>query len=147
MRISFDVDDTLVCRPSYAPVERGWLPAFIQGPFVEPLRFGTRELVRELRRRGCQVWIYTSSCRSPFYIRLWLFLYGICIDGIVNDDIHRQALRGLTFSRLPSKYPPAFGIHLHIDDSEGVEMEGAALGFRVLHIHPADKHWAQMVLS
>src|SRR4051794_14624126 len=122
MRVSFDVDDTLVCRPSYAPGERGWLP-FIQEPLIEPLRLGTRALVRDLRRRGCQIWIYTSSSRPRFYIRLWLFLYGIRVDGIVNDTIHRRALRGSAFSRLPSKYPPAFGIHLHIDDSEGVKME------------------------
>ena len=147
MRISFDVDDTLVLQALEEPPEPGPFPAFIHRWLGEPLRLGTCSLVRELRRRGCSVWIYTSSGRTPFGIRLWLFLHGFRIHGVINDERHRRELAGRRFSRLPSKYPPAFGIDYHVDDSEGVRMEGEEHGFRVIVVRPGDEHWTQKVLD
>ena len=147
MRISFDVDDTLVLHGLDAPPEGGRFPAFIRRWFGEPLRRGTCSLMRELRRRGCSVWIYTSSGRTPFDIRLWMFLHGIRIDGVVNDERHRRGLAGRRFSRLPSEYPPAFDIDLHVDDSEGVLREGREHGFRVVVVSPSDERWAERVLD
>jgi hypothetical protein len=57
MRISFDLDDTLICygaEHAYEPRQRrpwNWLFA------GELLRLGTRNLFAKLRRRGCEVWI------------------------------------------------------------------------------------------
>lgn len=147
MRISFDVDDTLVLHGLDTPPERGRFPAFVHRWFGEPLRRGTCSLISELRRRGCSVWIYTSSGRTPFDIRLWMFLRGIRIDGVINDERHRRELAGRRLSRLPSKYPPAFGIDLHVDDSEGVLMEGQEHGFRVVVVSPDDEHWTARVLD
>ncbi|HVX61642.1 MAG TPA: hypothetical protein VHC19_13600 [Pirellulales bacterium] len=147
MRISFDIDDTLVCRSAEIPVEPGRFPALACRWFGEPLRLGTRSLVRELRNRNCSVWIYTTSGRTPFRIRLWLSLYGIRVDGVVNSERHCRELTGRSFSRLPSKYPPAFGIDLHVDDSEGVRMEGEEHGFRVVVVRPDDEHWTRRVLA
>lgn len=78
---------------------------------------------------------------------MWLRLYGLYVDGIVNDAVHRRRVRSGDLSRLPSKWPPAFGIDLHIDDSEGVALEGRQLGFKVLVIRPDDANWVQSVLS
>ena len=147
MRVSFDIDDTLVCRSAKGPPEPGHLPAVFCRWFGEPLRRGTCSLIRELRRRGCSIWIYTTSERTPFQIRLWLFLYGIHVNGVVNGERHRRELPARGFARLPSKYPPAFGIDLHVDDSDGVRMEGEQHGFSVVIIQPNDDHWAGRVLA
>lgn len=148
MRISFDIDGTLVLYGRDAPLpERGRFPAFLQRWLTEPLRPGARALVSELRRLGCSIWIYTTSSRSPFRIRLWLYLHGIRIDGVVNDARHRQGVADRRFGRVPSKYPPAYGIDLHVDDSEGVRMEGEAHGFRVIVIHRGDERWTEKVLA
>lgn len=147
MRISFDIDDTLACQPDHADSERSLLPTAIHRWLGEPLRFGTRRLIRELRRRGCSIWIYTSSGRSPFYIRRWLLLHGIHVDGVVNGERHRSGLATHGFSHSPSKFPPAFGIDLHVDDSEGVRMEGDAHGFHVIVVRPDDPHWTRHVLE
>ncbi|MBS1227667.1 MAG: hypothetical protein H6R17_944 [Proteobacteria bacterium] len=147
MRVSFDVDDTLVCYGDGARIEASRVPAFIHRWFGEPLRYGTRALVRELRRRKCSVWIYTTSGRTPFYIRCWLLLHGIRVDGVVNSERHRQGLAVHGFSCLPSKFPPAFGIDLHVDDSEGVRMEGDSHGFRVVVVSPDDRFWTRRVLD
>lgn len=49
--------------------------------------------------------------------------------------------------RIPTKNPAAFGIALHIDDSEGVRQEGEAHGFRVLVISRNDEDWTDRVLQ
>jgi hypothetical protein len=147
MRVSFDVDETLVCRLPDASSEVGLLPAVFHRWFAEPVRRGTRSLFQQLRQRGCSLWIYSSSERTSFHIRLWLLLHGIRVDGVVNGERHRRVLSGHRFSRLPSKYPPAFGIDLHVDDSEGVRMEGDEHGFRVVVVNPDDENWTQRVLD
>lgn len=68
MRVSFDLDDTLICYQSGVPQERTWLRWFAG----EPLRLGTRELWRALKKRGFQVGVYTTSYRTPAKIRFWL---------------------------------------------------------------------------
>ena len=147
IRISFDIDDTLACQLHHSATEHSRLPACVHRWLGEPLRSGTRSLTRELRRQGCSVWVYTSSGRTPAYIRRWLLLYGIHVDGVVNSVRHNQALSKRGMSSTPSKFPPAFDIDLHVDDSEGVRLEGHAHGFRVVVVDPQDEHWAQRVLE
>jgi hypothetical protein len=147
MRVSFDIDDTLVRRGDHFPCERTLLPGFIHRRLGESLRSGTRSLFHELRRRGCDIWIYTSSERSRFHIRFWMALHALRIDGVVNGFRHRREMSGRAFSRSPSKYPPAFGIDLHIDDSEGVRLEGLEHNFEVLVIDPDDNGWSGKILN
>lgn len=147
IRISFDIDDTLACQLHHCAVEPSRLPACVHRWLVEPLRIGTRSLTQELRRQGCSIWVYTSSGRTPSYIRRWLLLYGIRVDGVVNSMLHNRALTVHGLSNAPSKFPPAFDIDLHVDDSEGVRTEGRDHGFRVVVVHPEDERWAQKVLD
>ncbi len=142
MRIAFDIDGTLT------PLGNGqFRSASLAFPtrllFREPLREGTVALMRELQADGHDLWIYTSSLRSKRYLYLWLLCAGIRLGGVVNGTVHANALRGRAIS--PSKYPPAFGIDLLVDDSAGVEAEGDRLGFRVVTIDPDDVHWASKV--
>ncbi|HKS11515.1 MAG TPA: hypothetical protein VJS90_00610 [Pseudomonas sp.] len=147
VRISFDIDDTLACQLYHSDVEHSRLPGFVHRWLGEPLRQGTRSLIRDLRRQGCSIWIYTSSGRTPSYIRRWLLLYGIRVDGVVNSDRHYHGLKGHGLSNPPSKFPPAFDIDLHVDDSEGVGIEGADHGFRVVVVNPEDENWTRKVLD
>ncbi|SDU96793.1 hypothetical protein SAMN05216202_2401 [Pseudomonas mucidolens] len=147
LRISFDIDDTLACQLHHCATEQSRLPACVHRWLGEPLRSGTRSLTRELRRRGCSIWVYTSSGRTPSYIKRWLMLYGIRVDGVVNSVLHNRALAEHGLSKSPSKFPPAFDIDLHVDDSEGVRSEGYDHGFRVVVVRPDDELWAQRVLD
>ena len=146
MRISFDVDDTLVC-PGVRTRDPAVIPGVLGEFFCEPLRAGARSLIGELKERGWTVWVYTTSLRTPFQIRFWLLLHGITVDGVVNDDRHRRELATRRFDRLPSKYPPAFDIDLHVDDSEGVRLEGEEHGFKVILVEPSDGEWVEKVLD
>jgi len=147
MRISFDLDDTLVLHAPDSNREIGQWPRLIRRLRNEPLRLGTCALFGQLRQRACNIWIYTTSGRTPFYIRSWLYLYGIRVDGIVNEERHLREMAGRRFARVPSKFPPAFGIDLHVDDSEGVLMEGREYGFQVVVVGQADQLWTQKVLE
>jgi hypothetical protein len=146
MRIAFDLDDTLIpCGRSF-PVESPtrwarWLR-------VEPLRQGSVALLRELRRLGCDTWVYTTSLRSPFSVWLQFWCYGLRLGGFVNQDRHCAKLRsGWPAANECSKYPPAFGIDLIVDDSEGVLIEGRQFRFSVVHVRPDEETWAERILK
>lgn len=46
-----------------------------------------------------------------------------------------------------SKNPKLFGIDIHVDDSEGVRMEGEKYGFKTIIIQPADEKWVDKILE
>ena len=141
MRVSLDVDDTLVCSPSVPSEQSVSYPWRFW--YNEPLRRGTNTLLGELMRRRCEIWVYTTSHRSSFYLRGWFACLGVRLDGAVN-----QARRDRVVGRQgPSKYPPAFGIDLHVDDSEGVALEGERHQFAVVVVSPDDPDWVSRVLE
>lgn len=146
MRISFDLDDTLICYQTDVPQEQ--IPPWYRrwAATEEPLRLGTRNLIHEIQRKGHEVWIYTTSHRNPYSVWWWLWAYGIVVGRVINQDIHERTLRKEGES-LPSKNPRAFGISWHIDDSEGVRQEGQQFGFSVVVVSPHDREWTQKVLQ
>jgi hypothetical protein len=141
MRISFDVDDTLVCGPA-VPTER-FVPWWGRWWYPEPLRRGARALMQELLADGHQLWIYTTSYRSARYLRGWFRSFGVPIYGVVNQQRHERVVG----RQGPSKYPPAFAIDLHVDDSVGVAEEGKRHRFDVVVVPPDDLEWVARVLK
>jgi hypothetical protein len=141
VRISFDVDDTLVCGPA-VPTEQ-FVPWWKRWWYPEPLRRGTRALMQQLQAGGHQLWIYTTSYRPARYLRGWFRSFGVPLFGVVNQARHEQVVG----RQGPSKYPPAFGIDLHVDDSEGVGEEGEIHRFSVAVVSPDDLEWAAKVLE
>jgi len=139
MRISFDIDDTIIfydkdkrarCRDRLFCGER--------------LRDGTVALFRELQKTH-ELWLYTSSLRPPWKLRLQFLLKGIRIEHVVNHEEHLELLSSLQLKSSPTKLPNKYGIDLHVDDSAGVAEEGRRYGFRVLCIDPHDEHWTEKV--
>ena len=143
MRIAFDLDSTLIPYAEEFPAQK-ILPAPLSWRFKEPLRTGTVPLLRALRREGHTLWIYTTSGRDAVYLRLWFLLLGIWISGVVNYHRHEVLLRKNGTPKV-SKYPPAFGIDLLVDDSDGVLDEGRQNGFDVLLVREDDLNWTETV--
>ena len=112
---------------------------------LEKLRKGTIELIRYLQHERHQIFVYTTSYRSTAYIRLMFASYGIWLDSIINQNKHDRIFKGS--EKKYTKYPPAFGIDLHIDDSEGVAIEGERGSFKVLWIDASKELWVDDVLS
>lgn len=150
MRISFDIDDTLTCGDRAFPQERNSTPLLLRHWFQEPLRLGTKALFKELQDRDWETFIYTTSARSHSYIKLWFCGYGIKLNGIINGATSAKVINNIfsqSQTRKPSKYPPAFNLDLHIDDSQGVGIEGKRYGFEVLIIDSKDPLWTEKVLE
>jgi hypothetical protein len=145
-RISFDLDDTLICG-EHVPSEPNRIPFFFKPWINEPLRLGSCTLMKQLKQYGCEIWIYTSSYRSPCLIRLWLRCYGIHVAGVINQTVHNAYLRRNSGYDRASKNPKAFGIDLHVDDSEGVRLEGKKYGFEVVVISPENRNWNLVVIE
>lgn len=143
MIISFDLDDTLIPGMKQFPTERRgiWQKLFSR----EKIRAGTIELIKALKAKNHRIFIYTTSYRSPAYIRRLFFSYGIFPEKIINKSVHDKTLgkRGAAIS----KYPPAFNIDVHIDDSPGVAMEGDRHQFNTIIVAEEDLHWGNNILQ
>ena len=143
MRVSFDLDDTLIPSADMPSEPAPFLARLI---LREPLSIGALPLLRELRAQGHEVWIYTTSLRLPLRIRLAFLAMGIRLGGVVNQRTHDQAMESQPDRlRGVSKYPPAFGIDLHVDDSEGVLIEGERHGFLVIRVDIRIDSWPSTV--
>jgi hypothetical protein len=146
MKISFDLDDTLIlshggrlCEPP------------LKFPFSifyrERLRKGTAALCRELAALGCEICVYTTSERPIGYVRRLFRLHGIRLGTVVNRQMHEALVQGSRKEIMPSKVPSRFGIALHVDDDITVQENGIAHGFRVLILNKDDAEWASKVLA
>lgn len=144
MRIAFDWDDTLTptLTALHALEPRPWL-ARLTG--AEPLRAGAIALWRWLRAEGHEVWVLTSSLRSPRWIAWCLRAHGLAPSRVITDDGYRAELRRRGQPLTLSKDPRLWAIDLLVDDSPGVAAEGAAHGFAVLRIAPDDASWTARV--
>ena len=139
MRISFDLDDTLICYQPGACHEPDRVPWWLRWWVREPLRLGAVELLRELSAAGHDLWVYTTSYRNPRLVGWWRWCYGARLGGVITQDRHERV-----FGRQgPSKDPARFGIALHIDDSWGVWVENRGAG--VCIVAPDDPDWAAKV--
>ena len=145
MRISFDLDDTLICYDPAVPCEPNRVPWLWRFSYEEPLRLGSVALMQQLKNEGHSLWRYTTSYRTPQKIRKWFRFYGIELEGVVNQEMHERFVGRDRFDRYVSKYPPVFDIDLHVDDLEGVGIEGEERGFRVVIVSAADENWTQKV--
>lgn len=146
IRISFDLDEVLFVSPNTHKTEDE-LPFPLNKIFKERLRFGTKDLIKELRKRGYSVWVYTSSYRTVRYIK-WLFrCYGVTFDEIVNAQRHLKEVQGNKKEILPQKLPNKYRIFLHIDDEEIVATYGKAYGFEVFKLNAQDDDWAEKILE
>lgn len=142
MRIAFDLDDTLIPSVHVFPTENPSRKLLGRPLANAPLRLGTTHLLRILMSQGHELWIYTTSDRSSFRVRQLFNIPGIRIGGVVNGDLHSRSVR-----QDCSKYPPAFGIDLLVDDSPCVMIEAKRLRFRAVLIRPDDEKWVEVVLE
>jgi len=138
MQISFDLDDTLILYDDPSSNEK-----LLSG---EILREGTTSLLQELAKEH-ELWIYTTSFRSPWRTKFYFWLKGIKIHRVINQNIHDEIMKGYSFPRTPSKLPSHFGIDIHIDDADGVVVEGREFGFDVIQVRPNQENWIKIILQ
>lgn len=141
MNISFDLDSTLIPNGKEFETEKRSRIARLIG--IEEIRKGTPELITELKNQGNKIHIYTTSFRTKSKIRRTLKYYGIRVDRIINQTDNQRELKARNLHS--SKYPPAFGFDIHIDDSKGVGIESEQHDFTTIIIEPSDKNWVKTI--
>lgn len=145
MKISFDLDDTLI--PANSDCFKTELRSFIQKLLgVELLRTGTGQLFRKLQSDGHTVGVYTTSFRSKLRVYFQFWTYGIKPHFIINEQQYQKIRKQLRSQKIySSKYPPSFQIDIHIDDSEGVRIEGEKYKFKTIIIQQSDEKWVDKI--
>src|ERR1043165_1936710 len=98
MRIAFDLDGVLVPVPG-SPMLTEELPLLSRAISQESIRAGAPILLSRLRQQGHEVWLYTTSLRRPWILRVWFASFGVRVDGIVNKAIHDARTRQLAITR------------------------------------------------
>ncbi len=144
--MSFDLDEVLFVSPNTHKTEP-LLPFPLRNFFKERLRLGTPELIRELQKKGFEVWVYTSSFRSEKYIRRLFRCYGVKFDGIVNGNRHLAEVQRNNATVLPQKLPNRYRISLHIDDEEAICTSSRQFGFRAYQLNAQDDEWKEKILE
>ncbi|MBT31785.1 MAG: hypothetical protein CMO01_19170 [Thalassobius sp.] len=138
MKISFDLDDTLIpANREEFPTEDKTLLQKLFG--VEFIRKDTIKLLRKLKSQGHTIGVYTTSYRSKSKIWFQFYSYGFHLDFIINEKLNRKEISKAKV--YATKYPPAFGIDVHIDDSVGVGIEGERYQFNAIIIKKDDADW------
>ena len=146
MRISFDLDEVLFVNPADHTCERKLIfPLSLI--FRERLRYGTPDLINSLQKLGYEVWVYTSSYRTEFYIKSLFFCYGVRFDGIVNAMRHEKEVQKFSSTRLPQKVPSRYRISLHVDDETVICSYGRELGFDAYQLDAEDADWKEKIIE
>ena len=138
MKIAFDLDNTLIRNDYDFPLETPKKKIFARLFGVEKLRKGTIDIFKYCKNQHWETWVYTTSFRSTFYIKMLFWVHDIRLNGVINQEIHNKNVKVNS-----SKHPPTFGIDVLIDDSEGVKMEGERFGFTVILLKPDNDNWVE----
>ena len=133
MRISFDLDDTLICYREGVPQEPrlSWSRRlFVGQPTASPPGVCPPQ---NLANRGCElVDLHHLESRSGVVAPAGFGIMA-CAWQALSIKTSTTATSAATLrGRPPSKNPRAFGIDLHVDDSDGVKIEGEQHGFSVV---------------
>ena len=144
-KIAFDLDDTLIPTTREFATGSSLTRFPVSVFFRERLRNGAISFLKDLSSEH-ELWIYTTSLRSAFYIKLWFLFSGVKIHRVINGDIHRKSVRGTEYRHL-SKAPGLFGIDYLIDDSPGVAHECRWQSTCCITIHPQDISWQDMIIN
>ena len=67
------------------------------------------------------------------------------MDKVINQNIHNTILKQQAGNY--SKYPPAFNIDIHIDDAQGVAIEGQRYHFKTIIVQASDAGWTDSILQ
>ena len=146
MKISIDLDDTILVRDNYPFTEIGTSP-LVRGAVIEHFRAGTRELFYFLEKTNFEVGIYTNSYRGKSALENWFKENGFKINFVINQQIHDVRIdKEPNRYSLPDKCPHFFGIDIHIDDLKKIKDECEKFGVTVI-LADEEEDWAEKVIN
>ena len=111
MKISFDIDNTLVPYSDEFEVEQN--RSILNLVSKEKLRVGTKRLFLKLEEDKHEIWIYTTSFRPIWKLKLLFAKYGLYPKGFINETANQNKLK--RHNSNASKNPKLFNFDLHVD--------------------------------
>lgn len=141
MCVSIDLDEVLLTDGKNKPLDKK-----LKFPFNRIYKLSLRkmapDLIKDLKKIGFDVWVYTGQYYSTEYINGLMSLHGVKVDGIVN---------GLDGKRSNAKIKEAFTqkykYSLHIDDNMLICVDTSDKSYESLDINADEAGWASEVMK
>lgn len=141
MCVSFDLDEILLTDGSTYPVHKELAFPYNQ-IYKKTLRRNASILIKELRRIGFDVWVYTGEYYPEAYIRFLFWLHRAKIDGIINGMRHRENKPGLQ-----DAFSNKYRISLHIDNDDVICVRTQVKDYEIFGIDSVNQDWASEVIQ
>lgn len=139
MVASFDLDEVLLAGDS-EPSGKD-LPFPLNKIFPQRVRKNTGALVKELRKMGFAIWIYTGDYHDNTYLKTMLALHGIRVDGIVSGLKRKKS--GSTLRQAFSK---KYCVSVHVDNESVLMVNTRSMDY-VTETLPKKAFWAVETLA
>lgn len=141
MVVSFDLDEILLTDGETYPVHKEF-PFPLNRIYRKTLRRNAPILIRELRRLGFDVWVYTGEYYPEAYIRMLFLLHGTKVDGIINGMRHRKGQSGIR-----EAFAGKYRISLHADNNDVICVRTKTKEYRTFEIDSVEQDWASEVVQ
>ena len=140
-RATLDLDEVVFADPAEGNVEkRHGLPVF--GLQKKWLRSGIPALIKNLKLRGYDVWVYAADYYSIDDIRRYFKHYGVSVDGIITGMNKRSTKTGKGVEEL---FANRYSRTLHIDRDMLLLTRGRSGDFTEVKINCEPQGWAGAV--
>ena len=143
-RAAFDLDEVIFCKKG-ADAEKP-LPFPMNLFYKERIRRGVPGLFNALKKRGYDVWVYTSGGYSMDHIDRLLKKYHVQVTGVVSGGkkiVGKSALDAESAQRFARQYHST----LHIDAEAVLQSDGETKTFRHIPLSASSKDWVREVVS
>ncbi len=143
-RAAFDLDEVVFCRDA-AEAERP-LPFPARLLYRERIRRSIPGLFSALKKRGFDVWVYTSGGYSMDHIERLLKKHRVQVTGIVCGG---KKIMGMSApdAEAAQRIARHYRSTLHIDAEAVVCSDGETKAFRHIPLTPSGEGWAQDVIA
>ena len=140
MCVSFDLDEVLLTDGGRCPAEKNLCFPFSR-IYRSTLRKHAALLIKELRKAGFDVWVYTGKYYSEEYIRLLFLLYGTRTDGIINGLSKNRS------SGMKQAFSHKYAVSLHIDNDSIICVDTKTKEYQIHELASDGASWASEAMK
>ncbi len=137
---SIDLDEVLLTDGTIYPAQKKLLFPFNR-VYKKSLRKNVAILIRELRRIGFDVWVYTGEYYSNLYINTLFRLHGAKVDGIINGVKRKGTMRDYR-----KAFTDKYRTILHIDNHNVICVKKNTKEYEIYPIDSEHQDWASEVI-
>ena len=134
MRVSFDLDEVLICDPDKYPAEK--LPFPLNVAFPETIRKNAGLLTAALCDFSFDVWVYTGKFYSSRHVKALLGIHRGRVSGVINGVNKKYS-----DSPIQESFRNKYRVAVHIDNESIIWIDTRKKEYEIIDIK-SDKYWA-----